>query len=160
MQVSAFYNSTSGPYGDVGRCFSEKSGYKFQRVNLLQDHIVNTIDQGKTQVIIAHSEGGLQTYQAVQDLSEKYRQNLMISTFGSPKIIPQEFGKKVNNFISKKVFIPMIDVINYQNALRNNPPHVTFLESNSFFLEHGFMVRTYQGALTEDLKEKKKKFGL
>lgn len=152
------YNPRRGFFIDTLMCGLQRGlGIKDGTTKQLQQTwrtlIETATDQGYKVIIhhIAHSEGGIQSAQALQLLPSAYRQNIVIDTFGSGKITPKSAALSVNNIVSTKDLVPWSDPIGH---LRNS--NITYIQGSKGAFpgtDHSFFSDSYQKALIDQTRD-------
>lgn len=151
-QVFGMYNSTFGMCSDFGDVFLEKCFVRTDPVKqamaffTIMDGLLT--DKG-IHIHIAHSEGALIAYMALQNLNESIRRKVALITIGGAKMIPKNFAKLEKNFASEYDSIPPgADPWGYFVGTRNGTVEVEILKANSFsILDHSLNGDTYHGLL-------------
>ena len=106
-------------------------------------------DGGGTILHYAHSLGATDTLNALHLLTPEERKCIRVATFGSPTLIDDGACGKVDNYISLKDGVPIIDYLRYYDGLHGKQANVHFIPSDSSipFADHLFDGKTYRSML-------------
>ncbi len=155
IPVHFVYAATQGFSGDMLRGAFAKAGIVSLQANLLVDLWHELIDEmggvsgGGTILHYAHSLGATDTLNALQLLTPEERSLIRIATFGSPTLLDDGVCGKVDNYVSVKDGVPIIDFHRYAAGAQGIRPNVHFIPSDGTIplVDHYFDGKTYTGVL-------------
>ena len=147
-KVICIMNENDGMRGDLIRTAGEKFGCQsFTSLNV-RHAIKDQIAEGKKEIhIFAHSEGGTISYNAISTLTERERLFLHVHTFGASSVIPRHFGKQVDNYVSCKDPIALLECKkSILGKLLGLSPHIHFLKPhpNAGIVDHSIFKGSYR----------------
>lgn len=155
MPVHFVYAATEGFSGDMLRGAFAKAGIPSRQAKLLVDlwreliHEMGGVEGGGTIFHYAHSLGATDTLNALQLLDPEERKLIRVATFGAPTLLDDGICSKVDNYVSVKDGVPIIDIRRYMDGAKGNRSNVHFIPSNVSLplVDHFFNGKTYKGVL-------------
>jgi RHS repeat-associated protein len=142
--VHLAWGATKGFMMDLFESIAFMCGFCTHSSYILECAIVAALEEvgGSGLVHVSlHSRGGLALYALQKHLSPEQKSQLVITTYGSAKIIDGEGYHQVTNYVSKNDPIPMItNPIAYTKALLGYDNGIVFLDpvEGSPFFDHSF----------------------
>lgn len=160
VPVHFAYVATEGFTGDLLRAAISMAGRESYQVKMLVKLWKDLIKElggvcgGGTIVHYAHSLGATDTYNALRFLNADERKMIHVSTFGAPTLLSDGICGQVDNYVSTKDGVPMLDFFRYHRGA----PNIHFVPSaypETFlpFTDHFFTGKTY-GKVVEELGHK------
>jgi len=157
ISIHYVFRPTEGWTRDNLYCACIKLGYVSDAAKRLADlwkKLIAEMDavnsngtQGKI-IHYAHSLGASDTYAARYLLTEQEKKRIHVITIGSPTIIPDSSGfLKVENYVSKRDPVPMVDPVGYIQGLFNKAGNVYFVGNYTGLPEHTFYAKSYQDTI-------------
>lgn len=147
----ATYNASHGFCSDILECAAQELGIETNSVNKLVENLrarIKEVAPNGRVYVHAHSQGGLITYRAVQELEAEERRLLHVFTYGSAKIIDaRSLGiSGSRNYISVFDPIPFIgDPVGFIRSVYSNYGNAKFLKPRNLpLLDHVFSGEAYQ----------------
>jgi RHS repeat-associated protein len=155
IPVHFIYSATKGFMSDMVRVAMAKSGTASYQAKLLiklwRELITEMggVSGGGTILHYAHSIGATDTLNALLLLQPEEQAMIRVSTFGSPTLIDEGVCAKVDNYVSVRDGIPVLDYSRYQSGKQGELSHIHFLPSDSTlpFVDHYFEGKTYSSVI-------------
>lgn len=149
VPIHCVYSATSGFSGDLLRGVFAKIGLPSRQAKLLASLWKRLIEEmggpNKGGMILhyAHSLGATDTLNALRRLTPEERSCIRIATFGSPTLIDEGACSQVDNYVSEKDGVPILDFLRYGDS-----PHIHFIPSDALpLVDHMFNGKTYKNVL-------------
>lgn len=152
INIHYVFHATQGWTWDILNALKAKFGFVSSEAEYLAQTWRNMIeemggvDSGGLIIHYAHSLGGVDTHAAGQLLTPEERQMIRIITIASAKMLPDDCGfESVQNYISKKDFVYLLDPIGLLLHLVGTDSNTTFLGAFDSipFIDHALEVDTY-----------------
>jgi RHS repeat-associated protein len=155
IPVHFIYAATEGFSGDLLRGAFAKAGVVSRQSKMLAELWRQLIDEmggvgGEGTILhYAHSLGATETLNALGLLEPEERALIRICTFGSPTLLDDGVCGKVDNYVSVKDGIPILDYGRYSDGAKGIRTNVHFVPSEGAlpFVDHYFDGKTYRGVL-------------
>lgn len=152
INVHYVFHATQGWTWDILNALRSKLGFVTPEAHYLAQtwrtmiEEMGGVDSGGLIIHYAHSLGGVDTYAAGMLLTPEERKMIRVITIASAKMIPDDCGfESVQNYISKKDFVYLVDPIGLLLHLFAEDSNTTFLGAFDSipFIDHALEVDTY-----------------
>ena len=165
FNVHFTYNSSHGFVLDLVECLAQIMGLPTHSVNMAvkqireQINAVGGVGSGGRVVLMAHSQGGLITKRAFEQLNSDELGMIDLISFGSPCLIDNPHLNYCKNYVSSRDPVPLADLYGYSKGMFSQKSNVTFIKSKKIF-EHSFDCDSYQDAMQEECLRIIKTYGI
>jgi hypothetical protein len=168
-----FYNESYGACADACRAMEELTGEPtfgiFRTMMILGSfaECLKTFNPDAKWLSTFHSEAGVQVCRAIEMMKTSQKEILknqfIIRTFGSPRMIPSAFALDVWNIASPYDKISLDAAKSCSNDPRYHVKFVQCLTPKSQWIsiigDHGILDATYQSAFNFDIRDIKHQYG-
>ena len=142
-KTDLIYNSTLGLHRDLKKQSYINKGYLVPAAKLLKGHILNYFkdaDPNKILHINAHSQGGSILNSILSEIPEKYRERMVIDTYGTAGYIDKEMAGKVRNvWHPSDLTSKLADLKGWEKAKKDGTLVVLENDGKSPLAAHGLM---------------------
>ncbi|MEI6243033.1 MAG: RHS repeat-associated core domain-containing protein, partial [Chlamydiota bacterium] len=159
--VHGIYNATHGLLSDVGESILSLMGISSSRpVHLLQQQWREFFFREKKNPFlqICHSQGALHVYNALLKMAPEERDRIIVVTVAPAKYITRKYCLKATNYISKRDFVPWLDVLGRRKCHQGE---VVVLEphKDATLIDHSFESPTYKKSIKDEMESYLKAIG-
>jgi hypothetical protein len=129
LKIHAVYNATHWPIVDTAECIASRLGVHTPPVILVQKvwkHFFSIQGPDAKFLQICHSGGADHVRNALLASPEWVRQRIIVVAIAPSVIIPNTLCYKVDSYVSKRDFVPHLDIIgkiNHESQLHVLEPH-------------------------------------
>lgn len=159
--VTVVHNGDHGLVADLAECGCLIVDISLHCTEISYETIKQLINElggpesGNILKVICFSQGALTFSRGVKNCTPQERAMMHVNTYGPATIMSTEDFLYMKNTISKLDLIPLASPINYLKGFFGFMPEVEFVpaQEHHWGLDHAFMSKTYQKAMTEDARQ-------